>query len=268
MSRVTLTPDTFAERAELPAPDTLCKALLLADRGYFEVGYLAALEAAGAGFVVRGISGVNPRIVAAYGEDGRRIKRMAGQRLKACRLPKRGMLDLDVEWDRRGNALCARLLISWNRGKKEYRYLVTNLPRARYTPRQVDQAYRLRWQIELLFKEWKSYANLHAFDTANPGIAEGLIWAAIAAAALKRYLAHVTQLVKGTAISTHKAAMCAHHVLGDMFKALISGRRGGFAAAFKRALDYLGANAQRAHPERDRRSGRLQLGLSLITGTA
>jgi hypothetical protein len=41
--------------------------------------------------------------------------------------------------------------------------------------------------MELLFKEWKSYANLHAFDTENPAIVEGLIWIAIAAAALKRF---------------------------------------------------------------------------------
>ena len=92
-------------------------------------------------------------------------------------------------------------MVSWNAGKCEYRYLVTNLPRARYTVKRVDDAYRLRWQIELLFKEWKSYANLQAFDTANPGIAEGLIWAAIAAAAMKRYLAHVTQLSTAKAIS-------------------------------------------------------------------
>ena len=51
--------------------------------------------------------------------------------------------------------------------------------------------------MELLFKEWKSYANLHAFDTANPAIVEGLIWAAIAAAVLKRFLAYMTQLLAG-----------------------------------------------------------------------
>jgi hypothetical protein len=33
--------------------------------------------------------------------------------------------------------------------------------------------HRFRWQIELLFKEWKSYANLHKFDTANAHIAAG-----------------------------------------------------------------------------------------------
>ena len=30
-----------------------------------------------------------------------------------------------------------------------------------------DRPGRLRWQIELCFKEWKSSANLHQFDTAN-----------------------------------------------------------------------------------------------------
>src|SRR6266571_9451559 len=29
------------------------------------------------------------------------------------------------------------------------------------------------WQSELIFKSWKTYANLHAFDTENPAIVEG-----------------------------------------------------------------------------------------------
>ncbi len=45
--------------------------------------------------------------------------------------------------------------------------------------------YRLRGQIELIFKEWKSYANLHRFDTSKdpdrrgPGLASALEAAAI-----------------------------------------------------------------------------------------
>jgi hypothetical protein len=61
-------------------------------------------------------------------------------------------------------------------------------------------------------KEWKSYAHLHAFDTANPAIVEGLIWAAIAAAALKRFLASMTQRLAEVPMSTRKVAMCAVHV--------------------------------------------------------
>jgi IS4 transposase len=35
------------------------------------------------------------------------------------------------------------------------------------TARQVAAVYRLRWQIELMFKEWKYYANLHYFTSAK-----------------------------------------------------------------------------------------------------
>ena len=63
-----------------------------------------------------------------------------------------------------------------------------------------------------MLKAWKSSANLHAFDTANPAIVEGLMWAAIAAAALKRFLAPRTQLLLEVAMATRKVAMCAVHV--------------------------------------------------------
>ena len=84
----------------------------------------------------------------------------------------------------------------------------------------VGQLYRLRWQVELMFKEWKSYANLHAFDTNNAGIAQGLIWTAISASILKRYLGQMTQALRGVEVSTRKAAMCARHGLGGLFRFL------------------------------------------------
>ena len=115
--------------------------------------------------------------------------------------------------------------------------------------------------MELLFKEWKSYANLQAFDTANPALVEGLIWVAIAAAALKRFLAHMTQLLVEVPMSTRKVAMCAMHVLGDIVRALQHGDVVGLYAALEAAITYLSCHAQRAHPKRDRQTGRAQLGL-------
>src|ERR687885_2734041 len=115
--------------------------------------------------------------------------------------------------------------------------------------------------MELLFKEWKSYANLHAFDTENPAIVEGLIWTAIAAAALKRFLAHMTQLLVDVPMSTRKVAMCAVHVLGDIVRALKTGDVAGLYEALEAAITYLACHAQRAHPKRDRQTGRSQLGL-------
>ena len=115
--------------------------------------------------------------------------------------------------------------------------------------------------MELLLKEWKSYANLHAFDTTNPAIVEGLIWAAIAAAALKRFLAHITQLLVEVPMSTRKVAMCAVHVLGGIVQALKTGDMAGLYDALEAAMTYLAGHAQRAHPKRDRQTGRAQLGL-------
>jgi IS4 transposase len=43
----------------------------------------------------------------------------------------------------------------------------TNLPRTPFPAPLVARLYRFRWQVELCFKEWTSYANLHKCDTAN-----------------------------------------------------------------------------------------------------
>jgi hypothetical protein len=116
-------------------------------------------------------------------------------------------------------------------------------------------------------KEWKSYANLHAFDTANPAIVEGLIWAAIAAAALKRFLASMTQLLAEVSMSTRKVAMCAVPSLGGIVQALKTGDVAGLYAALEEAITSLACHARRAHPQRDRQTGRLQLGLAPLWGS-
>src|SRR4029453_16346768 len=243
----------------LPEPVSLHESLLLADRGYLDLHYMHRVQDAGGFFIIRAKAGMNPQVIEAFREDGKRLRSLRNKPLKAiqAKLPKRQRVELLVAWQVETHTLRLRLLISWNRRQKEFCYLVTNLPAKRYHLDMICRAYKWRWQVELLFKEWKSYANLHAFDTANPAIVEGLIWAAIAAAALKRFLAHMTQLLLEVPMSTRKVAMCAMHVLGDLVEALKRGDEAGLYAA----IMYLARNAQRAHPARDRRTGRSQLGL-------
>jgi hypothetical protein len=116
-------------------------------------------------------------------------------------------------------------------------------------------------------KEWKSYANVHALDTAKVAMVEGLIWTAIGAAALKRFLAHMPPLLVEVPMSTRKVAMCAVHVLGDIVRALQRGDVAELYTALEKAVTYLACHAQRAHPERDRQTGRSQLGLEPLCGS-
>ena len=266
---VVLTPDTTAEQAFLPKPASLRARLLLADRGYVDFHDLRRVQDAGGFFLIRAKAGMNPHIIEAFREDGKRLRSLRNKPLKAvqAKLPKRQRVELVVQWQGDARPLCLRLIISGNRRTKEFCSLVTNLPAKRYHLDMLCRAYKWRWQVELLFKEWKSYANLHAFDTTNPAIVEGLMWAAIAAAALKRFLAHMTQLLVEVPMSTRKVAMCAVHVLGGIVQALKTGDMAGLYAALEAAMTYLACHAQRAHPKRDRQTGRLQLGLEPLFGS-
>ncbi len=266
MNRVELSADSVAERHCLPAPEDVTGGLLLADRGYFSKAYLQAVERAGGFFIVRGKANMNPLILKAMGPNGRELKRLRNQRLKdvSGRLSKYDCVDMRVCFDSQGEPFECRLVVHPNlRQDDTPRYLVTNLSAKHFTPEQVSDGYRLRWQIELLFKQWKSHANLRAFDTANPNIAEGLIWASLCAATVKRYCAHMAERVHRAAISTHIVAKCIRHVLSDVLYDLVHDPQ-RLQSSVERAIEYLSTNARRSHPKRDRESGRLKLGLNHV----
>jgi hypothetical protein len=127
----------------------------------------------------------------------------------------------------------------------------------------VGRIYRFRWQVELIFKEWKSYANLRAFDTANEHIAAGLIWASLLVSILKRFLAHAAQYVHAVAISTRRAAMCLAPWLRDL--AITTERQhGDLYTVVADILAYLAINAPRSDTGRDAITGRLAPGLQIV----
>jgi len=77
----------------------------------------------------------------------------------------------------------------------------------------------------------------------------------------------MTQLLAQVPMATRKVAMCAVHVLGDIVRALQSGDVAELYAALEKAVTYLACHAQRAHPARDRQTGRSQLGLEPVLGS-
>jgi len=90
---------------------------------------------------------------------------------------------------------------------------------------------------------------------------EGLIWASILAAVVKRYITHAAALATRSDLSTQRAAASAFQYLPDIINALAQSCRAALLAAIRDALAFLMQKARRAHPDRDRTRGRLQAGL-------
>jgi len=263
VTQLSLAPDKEGERQFLPTPEELRGKLLLADRGYEDICYCDDVQNAEGSFIVRFKGQTNPTVLSAQTADFRRINLKEMPLQKALKKFRKKTIDLDVAWQRGKRTISYRLIVAWNRKKKQYWLLATNLPRNEFPVDVVIQYYRLRWQIELVFKEWKSYANLHKFDTANPHIAEGLIWASITAAFIKRYFAFATQQIFQTVeISTRKTSMCLKTHLSELVRALLN--RCQIKTALRNLVRFLEQNAGRAHPKRDRLSGRSCCGLEAI----
>lgn len=253
-----VSPDTTAERHFLPSPKQLARKLLLADRGYPSLPYFKALTAAGASFVMRLTRSWKPRVVA-VSTGGRLVPLDAPVPLTQFLSQHPGcMLDLDVEAGSKKKAVRFRMAVVPGKGKHPA-WMATNLPRDGFPPELVAELYRLRWQIELLFKEWKSYANLRRFDTGNKHIVRGLIWASLAAAILKRFVAHSAEAETKVMMSTRTVAMCARLFARPLIAALGQPRKLG--RVVRRITEFLGENAGRAHPKRDEIKGRLKAGL-------
>jgi len=262
---VFMTGDAECERHYLPEPKDLKGKLLLADRGYDSTKYMLCVDKEGGSFLVRIRKNLNPRVVKIH-RRGKRYRDLEGKCLRTVvrRLRKDAPYDMDICWeDNHGQPTrCFRLVMSWNSAKKQWARVMTNLNRAEFSIQDILQAYRLRWQIELLFKEIKSYANLHRFSTVKETIAEGLIWASLCAAFLKRYLGHACQRVLGQAISTRRVAMCGHHIVARLCASLKRMFR-DLADRLEELFEFLCHNAKRSNPGRERTTGRLALGLRL-----
>jgi len=261
VSAVEIAADSEAERQFLPDPSALTGRLLLADRGYPDITYFDAVRQHKGCFLVRLSRSHDPWVRAAW-IDGKRCELRKPVRLaRFIAQNTNRRMDLDVEYQRGKKVFGFRVVVLPGREPSMTR-LCTNLPRAAFSLALVSRLYRFRWQIELLFKEWKSYANLHKFNTANEHIAAGLIWASLCAAVLKRFLAHAAQLVGGKPISTRRVAMCSGHIIDELVIAILACV--SIASAFQAGMTFLLANARRSNPQRDRKTGRLRAGLTTV----
>lgn len=263
LKHVTLAPDKEAERQFVPPADKLpANSLTLRDRGYIDTRYFAALEdrETPAYLICRSRRDINPFIVDVLsGLPRRAARKWKGKRLQQLREKKlKHDLELLVEFKLpKKRSLRLRLIIRYVPEKRSWTWLLTNVPDD-IDADTIGTLYRLRWHIELVFKDWKSDANLRAFQSEQRYIVEGLIWASLCAAFLKRAIAHWAQLITGKRVSVRLAAMSGAQLMPLLAR---------WAAArfslerFDDILTFMRNNVLITHPERVPRSPITQVGL-------
>jgi DDE family transposase len=141
-------------------------ALYIWDLGYNSHERFIDAVQAGAVVLQRLKDGANPVVIASYGPTGCRRLLFADDggpiRLDdACQgaVHKHRVLDLDVEIaDKNGRVVEARVVCVPFNG--EDRYYLTTLPREIFTPHDVAELYRVRWEAELFFRNWKGAVRL------------------------------------------------------------------------------------------------------------
>lgn len=254
-----LTADTESERLHAPKPETLNNALTLEDAGYFDRARIIEIDKQGGFIITQAACNINPIIQQAYDHDGNTLPRLNNQKLKTVKL-KNKTLDLTVRWP--GYDMDFRVIAFWHKKKKRVGFLVTNLPRETVPTNDIVELYRLRWQIELLFKELKSYCNLKKFSTQNKHIVTTLIYASFITVLLKRLLAFGTELLKSVCISTQKTARSA----SDWLKLLVSNiaKQVNLLKTVCEVVDIISNLCRRSHPKRDFKDGLYQFGVEPV----
>ena len=179
----------------------------------------------------------------------RKRLRIEGKRLKDIRLPRKNvdfMIELQSQRDKAVHV--ARLVGIYVKKRKQHVFLYTSLPR-KFSVERIGNLYRLRWQVELFFKECKSHTCLQKFQTANPRIAEALIWATMLAALFRRYLLYSAFRGTGHRAATFVAASMSWTYLRDIAKSAQSTSR-RFKLTLQATLLLLRNLAKRTNPRR------------------
>ena len=248
-TRIAIAPDKEAERPFLPKPEELKGKLLLQDRGYTSYEIVAAVKAAGGDVIGRAKDkNLNPTIRKCFRGLADK-KGVVGKKLKDIKLPKNNV-DLLIEGkDKHGQIHLVRLVLYYVARKDFHVYLITTLEAREFPPSIVASLYRLRWQIELFFKECKSYTKLQKFRTKNRHIVEGLIWATMLAVLIRRFLLYSAFRNTGERTAPFIAAAMSWTFFRDLGKVALHDYQ-GLLRTLKSILEFLRRSSFRTNLQR------------------
>jgi putative transposase len=184
--------------------------LLIFDLGYFNYQLFSCITRNQGYFISRLKGCANPLIVSQNIKHRGRAVTVVGSKLRTVLSDlSRQTLDVmaEVPFKHRayaGKASSAKQLLRVVGVRDpvtgEYHLYMTNIPVERLTAEEVAQVYAARWEIELLFKELKSYYRIADLPSRKQEVVEALLYAAVLTLALsRRLLAEVRRKLKGMA---------------------------------------------------------------------
>lgn len=178
-----------------PRPADFRKGTLwLFDKGFLDHQRLGHIDESGHFYLCPTRCNASPLVVGVRSAPAwfrKAILRSSGKVRLRQLLPKNKPLpramDLDVELLSTGSrrtGVRARLVILPGPHRSQHLYL-TNLSPC-WTPHALKELYRLRWQVELTFKELKQHLNLESLPTKDPHAVKVFVWASLIALAVSR----------------------------------------------------------------------------------
>lgn len=223
----------------------------IADLGFFDLARLGQLDKRGVFWITR----IQPH-TALYHEDGERLHvdramrgvkgpldrsvRIGTRERMACRLiahrapasvvrKRRRRLEKDAA--RRGRAVSPTQR-AWCR----WTVIVTNIPPERLSVHEALVLLKMRWQIELLFKRWKSLGHVGQSRSANPWRVLTEIYAKLLGMLIQHWLLLVaTWQYEDRSLA--KASVAVRDHVPILIEPLVTGRR--LAAAIRRTAAVL-----------------------------
>lgn len=198
LHRVTVTEGSRADSRVLKLGAWVRNALLLMDLGYNSFRRFARIKALGGHFVSRVKTDANPVITKVLRTHRGRAVQVVGMKLQdVLERLQRQVLDAEVEvlysagvygGYRRRRRVRLRLVGLWFPAEKRYRLFFTNLTPEQASAQEVADLYRLRWQVELFFKELRSVYKLGDLPGGRPETLEAMVFVSILSALVTRAL--------------------------------------------------------------------------------
>lgn len=203
-----ITPGTTHDRKGFPPLDLLVGALIIFDLGYWDYQLLKDMIVLNIFFLSRVKSGAKIKVVKVVSCVSKTCigfdlhsGRLSGFRGKIVEVIGQFIVPKTKE------AFECRIVGFWNPNRSEYHWYATNL---KVSSVLIYPLYRLRWQLELVWKAWKSFLHLDEIKSSNRniiitltliGMCVGMISEAISISTLNSHAAE-----KQAAFSVQRAA--------------------------------------------------------------